>query len=106
MPQLNDSILADITQRLVAALNPQQILLFGSHAWGHPTDDSDADLLVVVEESDEPGYRLAQRAYRALYDVRFPCDVVVHTRQEVERAKAVKASLVRKILDEGRVVYG
>lgn len=106
MGPLTESKLAEITQRLVRALNPRQVVLFGSHAWGQPTEDSDADLLVIVEQADEPGYRLAQRAYRALYGVRYPCDVIVHTRAEVERAQQIKASLLRKALQEGRVLYG
>jgi len=106
MSRLTDSKLGEITQRLVRELDPHQIWLFGSHAWGQPDDDSDVDLLVIVDRSDEPGYRLAQRAYRALYGVRFPCDVIVHTRQEVERARQVTVSLLRKIVENGRVLYG
>lgn len=106
MPGLTESKLGEITQRLVQELHPQQVLLFGSYAWGQPNEDSDVDLLVIVDQSDEPGYRLAQRAYRSLYGVRFPCDVIVHTRQEVEQARQVKASLLRKIVENGRVLYG
>jgi predicted nucleotidyltransferase len=106
MSRLTDSKLGEITQRLVRELDPHQIWLFGSHAWGQPDDDSDVDLLVIVDRSDEPGYRLAQRAYQALYGVRFPCDVIVHTRQEVERARQVTVSLLRKIVENGRVLYG
>ncbi|MFN0316210.1 MAG: nucleotidyltransferase domain-containing protein [Burkholderiales bacterium] len=104
--RLTETKLAEITQRLVDALRPEQVVLFGSHAWGQPGDDSDADLLVIMARSDEPGYRLAQQAYRSLYGVRYPCDVIVHTREEVERARQVKASLLRKIVEEGRVLYG
>ncbi len=106
MSLLSEAKLAEITQRLVHALKPQQVVLFGSHAWGLPNDESDADLLVIVEQADEPGYRLAQQAYRSLYGVRYPCDVIVHTREEVERARQIKASLLRKIIEEGRVLYG
>jgi predicted nucleotidyltransferase len=106
MPRLTDAKLADITERIVQALRPRQVVLFGSHAWGHPTDASDADLLVVVDESEEPGYRLAQRAYRALFGVGYPCDVLVHTRQEVDEARRVKASLLNRIMAQGKVLYG
>jgi uncharacterized protein len=106
MEPLTEAKLAEITQRLVTALNPHQVVLFGSHAWGQPSVESDADLLVIVEHASEPGYRLAQQAYRSLYGVRYPCDVIVHTKAEVERARQVKASLLRKIVEEGRVLYG
>ena len=61
---------------------------------------------MIVGHADEPGYRLAQRAYRSLYGVGFPCDVLVHTREEVEQARQVKASLLSQITERGRVVYG
>jgi predicted nucleotidyltransferase len=38
----------DFTQRLVAEFSPQRVILFGSYAYGHPTPDSDVDLLVIA----------------------------------------------------------
>ena len=37
--------LTDLIQR---EFNPEKIILFGSHAWGTPNDDSDVDLLVIL----------------------------------------------------------
>ena len=37
--------LEDITRRLVAEFTPETIILFGSHAWGQPDENSDLDLL-------------------------------------------------------------
>jgi len=103
---VSEAKLTELAQRLVAGLHPRRIILFGSQAWGKPTGDSDVDLLVVVEHSDEPAYRRARRAYRSLQGVRVACDVLVHTLQEVETAKRVPASLLRRIVEEGRVPYG
>ncbi len=38
----------DVKNRLVRAYNPLTIYLFGSYAWGTPTEDSDLDLVIVV----------------------------------------------------------
>ena len=56
---LTEATLTEITRRLVATYQPEQVVLFGSHAWGEPEEDSDVDLLVVLSESDEPAYRRA-----------------------------------------------
>ena len=40
----------------VATYQPEQIVLFGSHAWDEPDKSSDVDLLVVVSESAETAY--------------------------------------------------
>ena len=47
-------LVSKVTQRMVSVFDPQAIYLFGSRAWGQPTEDSDVDLLVVVKSSDDP----------------------------------------------------
>ena len=72
MNQLSAELLSEIRRRLVAALKPEQIILFGSYAYGEPTEDSDIDLLVIVAQSDEPRYRRSRSAYRALRGMGIP----------------------------------
>ncbi|MBE9075815.1 nucleotidyltransferase domain-containing protein [Romeria aff. gracilis LEGE 07310] len=95
-----------MTQRLVSALKPEQIILFGSHAYGEPTEDSDVDILVIVSQSDEPRYRRARKAHRALRGMGIPKDILVMTRAEVERQASVSNSLVSQALRQGKVLYG
>jgi predicted nucleotidyltransferase len=104
--RLDDSLLQTATQRLVTEFQPDQIWLFGSHAWGNPHDNSDVDLLVVVPHSDETPIRRSQRAHRCLRGLRMPKDVLVETRQEVDRVKELKTSLENTILSRGRRLYG
>ena len=52
MKNVENDLLKEITQRLVAELHPEKIILFGSHAWGTPDEDSDLDLLVIVTQSN------------------------------------------------------
>jgi len=90
----------------VAEFDPEQIWLFGSHAWGAPTGDSDVDLMVVVRDSDETAVRRSQRALRCLQGLRIPKDVIVPTRAQVDRYKHLRASLFHQILTHGRKLYG
>lgn len=106
MKMLDEMLLETVTQRLVAEFQPEQVWLYGSHAWGMPHDDSDVDLLVVVPHSDETPIRRSQRAHRCLRGLRLPKDVLVETRQEVDRAKGLKTSLENIILSRGRRLYG
>jgi predicted nucleotidyltransferase len=92
--------------RLVDALHPERIILFGSHVWGSPTADSDLDFLVIVGESDLPPHKRAQVAYRSLMGLGVPCDVLVQTHAETERLRQVATSLTRRVLEQGRVVHG
>lgn len=79
---------------------------FGSYAWGTPHEDSDLDLFVIVHSSDQPAYRRARAIYRCLRDIAVPVDVIVQTHDEVARSSKVVASLARKVLEQGRVLYG
>lgn len=106
MKTVQSSALEEITRRLVAELQPEQIILFGSHAWGAPDEDSDVDLLVIVPHSDDKPARRAARAYRCLRGLMVPTDILVKTRAEVEHFRFVHASLESEILERGKVLYG
>jgi len=106
MKTLAPELLAEAVRRLVAAFQPEQIILFGSHAWGTPTEDSDVDLFVVVSQSDETPYEREVRARRCLQRMGFSKDVFVKTRAEADRYRHVRASLEHKIFERGKVLYG
>ena len=106
MKTISENLLQEITQRLVAELKPEKVILFGSHAWGQPNEDSDLDLLVIVSESNEPPTKRSTRAHRSLSGLGVPKDILVYTRPEVDRHSRVYASLISEILERGRVLYG
>ena len=106
MKQVTTDLLEQITQKLVATLNPEQIILFGSHAYGEPNEDSDIDLLVIVSQSNEPRYRRSRLAYMALRGVTVPTDVIVMTQEEVKKKVNVRSSLISRVIHDGKVLYG
>jgi predicted nucleotidyltransferase len=106
MKTVPTELLDEMTRRLVAEFQPEQIILFGSQAWGTPDAGSDVDLLVIVSNSDVSPTQRAIRAHGCLGGLRVPVDVLVKTRAEVERFRRVPASLERAILERGEVLYG
>jgi predicted nucleotidyltransferase len=106
MKTIDSGLLEEMIRRLVAEFQPEQIILFGSHAWGTPDEDSDVDLLVIVPHSDISPTQRAIRAYRCLRGLNVPKDILIKTRAEVERFRHVHASLECEILGRGRVLYG
>lgn len=106
MKTIPAELLQEITRRLVAEFEPEQIILFGSHAWGVPGDDSDVDLLVITTDSSDRPAQRSTRAYRTLRGLMVPADVIVKTRAEVNRYRHVRASLEGEALERGRVLYG
>jgi uncharacterized protein len=93
-------------ERLKAEFQPEEIYLFGSHAWGTPTEDSDVDLMVIVRESGEKAIQRIQRAHGCLTGLGFAKDVLVPTRAQVDRYKHLRASLFHQVLANRRKLYG
>jgi predicted nucleotidyltransferase len=90
-----------IAKRLHHGLAADQVYLFGSHARGEGTPDSDLDFLVVVPQSSQSQYERAVAARRLVHDVYFPKDIIVLTRAEWETDLTVVCSLASTVLREG-----
>ena len=106
MKTIPSGVLEEAVERLKAEFQPEQIYLFGSHAWGTPDDDSDVDLMVIVPDSDERSIKRMQRAHSCLRGIGFSKDVLVPTRAQVDRYKHLRASLFHQVLSKGRKLYG
>ncbi len=106
MKTIPSGVLEEAVERLKAEFQPEEIYLFGSHAWGTPDDDSDVDLMVIVPDSDERSIKRMQRAHRCLRGIGFAKDVLVPTRTQVDRYKHLRASLFHQVLAKGRKLYG
>ncbi len=103
--KVTPALLQEMTRRLVKEFDPEQVILFGSYAWGKPNKDSDVDLMVIVSESQETDYARMVRAYDALIGMRVPKDIFVKTRAEFESYRGVRASLQNRIAEKGKVLY-
>ena len=102
---VNKKIIEEVKKRLVKVYDPLKIYIFGSYAWGDPTKDSDLDLLVVVEESDEKSYRRPISGHIALSGVDIPKDLIIYTKKEFEERTGDITTLCYKIKNEGREIY-
>ena len=102
---VTQEILAEITRRIVAALNPRKIILFGSYAYGHPDSDSDVDLLVILGTDQKPAERQGIVS-RLIRPRPFPVDILVRTPQEMEAAIRNQDPFIQKIVERGRLLYG
>lgn len=81
---------------------PDKIILFGSHAYGKPHEDSDVDILVIMPARNEIDQRV--RIRRAV-SAPFPMDLLVHTPKNMEWRLAAGDSFLMEIMSKGKVLY-
>lgn len=102
--QVDAGILTEMVRRIVEAVDPDKIILFGSRARGEAKPDSDFDLLVIAP-SDQPRGDRTVPLYLALAGVGACKDVVWWTPEEAEGWRNVKSHFITTAMREGRVVY-
>lgn len=100
----SDTKLNTLIERLVAALDPDKLVLFGSHARGDARPDSDVDLMVIAPTL-EPRHRALARAYAALGRHDLAVDLVWYTPAEIDDWSEVPEFLATRALREGVVLY-
>lgn len=97
--------LPEVVERLRRGLGPRAIYLFGSYAYGKPHQDSDIDLLVVVERLEEPSYDVEARAYALLSGLAVPVEIQVVSRAEFEERRHWASSIERDVHERGVQLY-
>lgn len=107
MRPFTTDLVHEIIRRIVAELHPEEIILFGSYAWGEPSKYSDLDLFVIVPNNIPDFNRIewGVRAGRSLNGLMVDVDIWVTTRSHVEQWREVRGALERKIVEEGKVLY-
>jgi hypothetical protein len=101
-----DAVLAEIIRRLVEALDPQMIWLFGSRGRGDARPDSDFDLLVVAKEDGGFDCDDYDKVYAPLRGTGIGADVIPCDYATFMASLDLNTSIVRRIVDEGQLIFG
>jgi predicted nucleotidyltransferase len=97
-------ILEQLVQRIVEAVHPLRIILFGSAVRGEMTADSDLDVLVVMPEGVHC-LHTAQYLHQQIDNIACPIDILVATAPDLDKHKDNIGLIYRKVLQEGREIY-
>lgn len=93
-----------VVARIVEFYQPEQVILFGSYAYGVPHEGSDLDLLIVKETNENPANRTAGIRY-ALKDILLPMDILVYTPTEIAKDKDRKFTFIHDVFKLGKILY-
>ena len=76
------SVIRRFARQVAERFRPERIILFGSHAYGTPGEDSDVDILIVM-----PARNQLDQAFRIRLEVPAPfaMDLIVRTPEKLQR---------------------
>ena len=100
---VTDEVLREVVRRIVEVVQPDKVILFGSHAYGTPTPESDVDLLVIMKTEQRSVEQAV--AIRQAVDFPFPVDLLVRTPEQVEERLRLGDFFIAEITKQGKVLY-
>jgi len=98
-----EKIKFEIVEKL-KPLNPDKIILFGSYAYGNPTEDSDLDIC-VVEKDYQNKWEDKKKIREALKEIKIPKDILNPKIEEYEFYKNEYGSVYKDISDKGLLLW-
>lgn len=101
---LTEAEIQRLIDKIVAYMEPEKVIVFGSYAKGTATYRSDLDLLVVKETELSMQQRSAV-VHSFLTTLLIKVDVHVYTPEEIEEFGNEPFSFVQSILKTGKVLY-
>jgi predicted nucleotidyltransferase len=95
----------DLLQAVVMRFDPRKVILFGSRARGSAREDSDHDLLVIVDD-DIPSWKLHWRSlHEARKRYRRAVDIVAYRQSTYDQQADVVGTLPHMVQGEGLVIF-
>jgi uncharacterized protein len=109
MPRISKTTATETTidrmvKRIVRKFQPEQVILFGSHARGEAGPDSDVDLLVVMD-FEGSAFEMALEIRLAIPDRSVSVDVIVTRPVDFAWRKEVIGTIEWPAAREGKVLY-
>lgn len=92
-----------LCETIALEFHPERIILFGSHAYGEPSPDSDIDLLVVMPFAGSSRQQAVD--IRSRIDTSIPLDLLVRTPEQISERLALGDFFIREITEQGKVLY-
>lgn len=104
---ISEKVIREITDIITKEYKPDKIILFGSYASGDSTSESDLDLLIISDREKEKPRR--KRGLSLLFKLRkyhFSKDLLIYSKDEIEKWKNVDSAFITEINRNGVVIYG
>lgn len=93
-----------LVKHIVNNFSPDEIILFGSYAYGKPTPWSDVDLLIIMD-TPKGELETSLDIVDSLPPTLFSLDILARDRQTIERRNTMGDTFMREITSKGKILY-
>lgn len=97
-------VIRAVVNQIANNFSPDEIILFGSYAYGKPTPWSDVDLLVVME-TPKGELETSLEIVESLPPTLFSLDILARDRRTIDRRQAMGDTFMREITSKGKLLY-
>ncbi|MGL6131747.1 MAG: nucleotidyltransferase domain-containing protein [Fusobacteriaceae bacterium] len=101
---INLKKIEETKERLIKEFHPKKIYIFGSYAWGTPNEESDLDIMVILEKCDNKIFEM-RKGLKALRGIGFAKDLIVEDEIEFLANAKENHMIENEILEKGYLLY-
>ncbi|MBC8525371.1 MAG: nucleotidyltransferase domain-containing protein [Candidatus Cloacimonetes bacterium] len=103
--KITPELIEYIVKKIVKAIDPEKIILFGSYARGDFSKNSDLDLF-IIKDGEHDSRMMRGKVADLLWGRRFPVDLFIRKTEEVEwNFRAKNPFYLYHIFKDGKVLY-
>ncbi|MBI5696366.1 MAG: nucleotidyltransferase domain-containing protein [Nitrospirae bacterium] len=104
--ELRDKEIQKVLTQIVEKYHPLKVILFGSAADEAAAEVNDLDFLIIMEDVPEGGIDRLYEINSLVDRGGFAVDMLVYTPGEIDERIRMGDPFVRKMVNEGRLLYG
>lgn len=97
-------VIRAVAKQIANNFSPDEIILFGSYAYGKPTPWSDVDLLIVME-TPKGELETSMEIVESLPPTLFSLNILARDRRTIELRKKMGDAFMREITSQGKLLY-
>ena len=95
-----------VVQRIVEGYAPDRIILFGSYAYGTPTEHSDLALLIIKHHAEVKRAERSSAVRQLLWGADAPAmDIIIRTPEEMAVRTVLYYTIEAQAVEKGRILY-
>lgn len=101
---ISETMIIEIAKKISEKINPYKIILFGSYAYGTPSEDSDLDLC-IIKKSYKSKMEEKKKIRDLIGEINFSLDILVPSFEEYEFYKNEINSVYNDIETRGKILW-